>query len=62
MSTQLNKEDHKIISEFLGLLVNLGMSPTGAFKSVDAVLEKSGWTFVYFNDIEDFWIIDNEIK
>jgi hypothetical protein len=26
------------------------------------VLSPLGWSFAYFNDIEDFWIIDNEMK
>jgi hypothetical protein len=62
MSEQLNKDDHKVISEFLGLLVNLGKTPIEAFEATDAVLKTTGWSFVYFNDIEDFWIIDNETK
>lgn len=59
---QFNDEDKKVTSDFLGLLVNLGMSPTEAYKNVNALLQKQGWAFVYFNDIEDFWICDNEMK
>lgn len=62
MSTQFGNGDHKITSEFLGLLVDLGMTPTEAFKSVEEILQKQGWSFAYFNNIEDFWIIDNEMK
>jgi hypothetical protein len=62
MSIQFNKEDHEAVKAFLGLLVNLGLSPTEAYKKVKDVLSPLGWTFVYFNDIEDFWIIDNEMK
>jgi len=60
--TQFNDEDKKIVSDFLGLLVNLGASPTDAYKAVNEILKPQGWAFVYFNDIEDFWICDNEIK
>lgn len=60
--TQFNNDDKKVISEFLGLLVNLGTTPTEAFEIVNGVLDKLGWSFVYFNDIEDFWICDNEMK
>ncbi len=59
---QFSEDDHKVVSEFLGLLVNLGMSPTEAFKSVDEILQRKGWSFVCFNDIKDFWITDNEMK
>lgn len=62
MSEQLNDVDHKAISEFLGLLVNLDMSPTDAFKAVDKILQPLGWSFVFFNDIEDFWVTSNEMK
>ncbi len=60
--TQFSEDDKKAVSDFLGLLVNLGMSPTEAYKAVDTTLEPLGWQFVYFNDIEDFWITDNEMK
>lgn len=59
---QFNDEDKKAVSDFLRLLVNLGMSPTDAYKTIDGILKPQGWTFIYFNDIEDFWICDNEIK
>lgn len=62
MSTQFNKDDQRITSEFLGLLVNLGASPEQAYKQVNEVLKTWGWEFVYFNDIEDFWITTNDIK
>jgi hypothetical protein len=57
---QFNDEDKKTTSDFLGLLVNLGMTPHEAYKSVNSLLNKQGWTFIYFNDIQDFWICDNE--
>jgi len=60
--TQLNDVDHKIVSEFLGLLVNLGMTPTEAYDTVNRIISKEGWSFVFFNDIKDFWICDNEVK
>jgi hypothetical protein len=60
--TQCNDDDHKIIGEFLGLLVNLGMTPTEAYENVNSVLQKQGWSFVFFNDIEDFWVCDNAMK
>lgn len=62
MSSQFNDEDKKATSEFLCLLVNLGMSPTDAYKAVDKILQPLGWSFVFFNDVEDFWITDNEMK
>lgn len=62
MSQQFNEDDNKAVKDFLALLVNLGLSPIDAFRKVDAVLEPLGWSFVYFNDIEDFWIMDTEMK
>lgn len=62
MSTQFNEDDKRIVSEFLGLLVNLGATPTEAYMKVNRILDGLGWQFAYFNDIEDFWIIDNELK
>lgn len=62
MSTQFSDTDHKTVGDFLGLLVNLGMTPTEAYREVNTVIKKQGWSFVYFNDIEDFWITDNEMK
>ena len=61
-SVQFNPEDNKVVSDFLGLLVNLGMTPTQACETVDEVLLKVGYNFVYFNGIEDFWIVDHEDK
>lgn len=62
MEYQFNPDDNKSVSNFLGLLVNLGMSPTQAYEAVDKVLSSIGWEFVYFNDIEDFWIVELEDK
>lgn len=62
MSVQFNYQDNQAVKDFIGLLVNLGLSPTEAYRKVDALLNQIGWTFVYFNDIEDFRIIDNELK
>lgn len=59
---QFTNDDQKVVSEFLGLLINLGMTPTEAYESVDKLLDKQGWSFVYFNDHEDFWITSNEMK
>lgn len=46
----------------MGLLVNIGMEPIEAHKRVDAILQTKGWAFVCFNDLQDFWICDNEMK
>lgn len=62
MSTQFNDEDTKAVSDFLRLLVNIGMTPIDAYKAVNKILNNQGWSFVYFNDIEDFFITDNEMK
>lgn len=62
MSAQFNNNDTRIIKDMLGLLVNLGASPTDAYNQVSSILKPLGWDFAYFNDIEDFWIIDNELK
>lgn len=59
---QFNDQDKKAVSEFLALLINLGMTPTNAYKKVDEVLTPLGWSFVAFNDQEDFWITSNEMK
>lgn len=60
--TQFNEGDQKATSDFLVLLVNLGATPTQAYEQVNEVLKKWGWEFIYFNDIEDFWITTNEMK
>lgn len=60
--TQFNEQDTKVTSDFLALLINLGMTPTDAYKTVDKIISPLGWSFVYFNDHEDFWIMDNEMK
>lgn len=62
MSIQFNNEDTEAVKEFLRLLVNLGLTPTEAKDKVSSVLQPLGWDFVFFNDIEDFWITDNEMK
>lgn len=62
MSKQFNDDDHKVTSEFLGLLVNLGASPAEAYKQVNEIFKKYGWEFVFFNDIQNFWIMDDEMK
>lgn len=59
--TQFNDEDKQAVRDFMGLLVNLGKSPTEAYKCVNEILKPLGWSFVYFNDIEDFWICDNDM-
>ncbi len=59
---QFSDEDKEAVKGFLRLLVNLGMTPTEAKESVDVILNKQGWTFIAFNDIENFWICDNEMK
>ena len=59
---QFNKDDNKATSDFLALLINLGATPKEAYERVNEILTKYGWSFVYFNDYEDFWIIENEIK
>lgn len=61
-SVQFNEEDNKAISDFLGLLLNLGMTPIQAFKTVNEALLKVGYEFMYFNDTQDFWITDYERK
>ena len=62
MSTQFNDKDKETIKDILGLLVELGATPAQAYQQVNTLIEVYGWTFAYFNDIEDFWIIDNKMK
>jgi len=62
MEYQFNPEDNKATSDFLGLLVNIGMTPTQAYEAVDKLLLTVGWTFMYFNDLQDFWITEHEDK
>lgn len=59
---QFNDDDHKAVRDFIGLLINIGFSSTEAYKEVDEIINKKGWSFAFYNDPEDFWILDNETK